>query len=450
MAQTIVQTGVQYMRNNRCPLDGETVQSTYSDLQENLTMTGAATTEKGFMYGGMMVAVINDSYTAYNGPYYISYTNVNNQISYQATRLRLKSESDEELYMLLHQPEYTSPSMSVQFLSPITHELTTVSNKTTVYEDVEIGTIFTPGIQINWPERTSTQIGTRAASAQQDPTKIDNYLLGYSYGVQQNGITFDLLGNRTTTYELASIHKYNSITVNSTNPITVFDKINVKYLHSSYMFYQQLYDGGRFEYAYGKGSTSWSLGGTYEMPTQRYIITGKYRYYWGLSDAVPSSKEELVAWGNSGLLNSTDIELGTTTSHIVGDKGKNCKHFWVAFPSMYALSPYNSDIRVCCHQPDGVEFDLVSPDQNMKCKKLMVSCGNESMVDEYNVAFFDFEWPIGNPNSIISFTVIPAEAVHIIYTMTAEDGEAVSNEAGTMTLRTESSNNMIYDDTIFA
>ena len=56
------------------------------------------------------------------------------------------------LYYMLEQPKYTKPNINVQFLSAANNsELTTISNYETIHEDVEIGTLFTAGIKINWP-----------------------------------------------------------------------------------------------------------------------------------------------------------------------------------------------------------------------------------------------------------------------------------------------------------
>lgn len=447
MAATQVQCGVTNNRINREPLDNETVLYSYADLIERIQPNGAASTKKGFFYGGLITSVINDENASYNGPWYISYEVSGSQIAYHASRISTKEESDAELYMLLHQPEYTKPRMSVQFRSAVNNELTRAQN-TDVYEDVEIGTTFTPSLKVNWPVRTASDLtGTRMRIQNPTPQNIEGvWELGYSYGLNQ--IVAKSNGASKSFKTLDGEHTFNAITVTDETPINAVSDIRVDYKKSSYMYYPQLFAGRRYEVAYGAGDTAWFDAGSYMMPCSKYVVTGRYRYYWGFSDKVPSTIEEVKA-GRSALLNSTKYELGTVTSDAVAD-GKDKLVFWVAYPSMYSISPYDSSTRVNVMYPDGLEFDLITPDQNMKAKKLNIPLGNSaSLKDDYTIAYSEFECPIGNANALVSFSIIPTEFVDAVFSISTEDGTDYVDEFGLKTFRTESSNNMIIDDVVF-
>ena len=149
------------------------------------------------------------------------------------------------------------------------------------------------------------------------------------------------------------------------------------------------------------------------------------------------------------MLNSSNFANGTTTSTLVG-KDYNCKSFWIAFPPEFALVSFTNDIRIQLEQPDGTCFDLVSETQKMKLKKMTVHLGDNSTIKEYNVAFFNFEWPIGNKSAIISFRIVPAEEVKIVNIINLENEVNILTESQDNILRTESSNNVIYDDDVFS
>ena len=153
--------------------------------------------------------------------------------------------------------------------------------------------------------------------------------------------------------------------------------------------------------------------------------------------------------GNSGLLNNTKFLNGTTTSCVVGD-GYDKTYFWVAFPSMYGITEYNENFKVLLEQVDGLMFDLISHNQNMSLKHMSVKLGDSDVVDQYKVAFFKFENPIGNQSSVVSFRILPEEAINYVYTMTDENDKAFELEGESIdTLRTETSNNIIYEEEIF-
>ena len=340
--------------------------------------------------------------------------------------------------------------MTVQFLSATNNtDLTTVSEAATIYEDIEIMSYFTPGFKINWPKRTlDNESGTRAYDAVCNPSK-PNELLGYSYGVAQNGISFKCLGKPKTAYSIDTLISFPSYQVTTESAYTVFENLQVSYLPASRMYYPQFYNRHRFEFSDGEGNTAWFGNGIYIPKTTKYVVNARWKYYWGLTDTVPETEEELKS-KKSGFLNNSAFKNGTTTSTLVGED-YNCKSFWVAFPPEFALVTFNNDIRIQLEQPDGTAFDLVSETQKMKLKKMTVHLGDNYTIKEYNVAFFNFEWPIGNKSAIISFRIVPAEEVKIIYNMNLEDGLHISVEYDEESvLRTESSNNIIYDDDVFS
>lgn len=444
--------GIKNWRIYREPIDGEAVHLSYQEIKDRLITNEAGNgTTLGTFYGGLITSVTSDSNDAYNGPWYISYDIVNNRVSYLAERIPLRSEIDFELYSVLEKPKYTKPEMTVQFLSATNGDLTTVSEAPVIYEDIEVMSSFIPGIKINWPTRTQdNENGTRAYDAVCDPSK-PNELLGYSYGIAPNGIAFDLLGVHNVAYY--NIDKDNSISFTSYKVIkegeyVVFDNLQISYLPASYMYYPQLYNNGRYEFSDGEGNTAWFGNGVYIPNTTKYVVNAKWKYYWGLSDEVPETEEQLKS-KKSGFLNNSTFVNGTTTSTLVGED-YNCKSFWIAFPPEFALVTFENDIRIKLELPDGTFFDLVSETQKMKLKKMNIHLGDNTTIKEYNVAFFTFEWPIGNKSAIISFKIVHAEEVNIVYKMNFEDGVNILTEYETDTLRTESSNNIIYDDDVFS
>ena len=56
-----VQTGVQYVRINRAPLDSEAVMNTFSDLLNRVEKNGVSGTKAGSFYAGMYTSVVGDT-----------------------------------------------------------------------------------------------------------------------------------------------------------------------------------------------------------------------------------------------------------------------------------------------------------------------------------------------------------------------------------------------------
>ena len=97
-----VQTGVQYVRIHRAPLDNEEVLNTFSELQDKVEQKGNCETKSGSFYAGLYTAVIDDNNASYNGPYYISYTKTGGIgaeiISYTYDKIVRESDLEENIF----------------------------------------------------------------------------------------------------------------------------------------------------------------------------------------------------------------------------------------------------------------------------------------------------------------------------------------------------------------
>ena len=448
MAATQVQCGVTNNRINREPIDSESVVYSYSNLADKLSA------RSGFIYGGLITSVINDEEKEKNGPWYISY-NKDVLNSYTADRIVLQSENNTTIYAMLDKSKYTKPEISFDFYSPVKDDYI-VAATDVITEEIEIGSYFTPKFKTIWPARTVSQIGTRMGITNLDPSKIDgNYLLGYSYGVNGNGIHYNYINSsgietvgssNKLDYEIAAT----KLTITDEKDYNVFSNLNVSYQKASYMYYQQLYDIKKYEYSYGEKNTAWFNEGTY-ISNAKYILKGRYRYYYGFSDTVPMSKEDLQK-GYTHLLNPTSVETGTMTTMVVRKENSDKKVFWIAYPTNYGIVNFNDEFKIPITQPDGISFDLISGWQNMKRKILTFPLGsnNTDFVRDYYVVYSEMEFPIGNPSATISFKILPDEIIDYIINITFEDSSPWSPEEDIdKVFVKESSNNIIIDNEIW-
>ena len=216
------------------------------------------------------------------------------------------------------------------------------------------------------------------------------------------------------------------------------------------MYYQQLYDIKKYEYSYGEKNTAWFNKGTY-ISNAKYVLKGRYRYYYGFSDTVPMSKEDLQK-GYTHLLNPTSVETGTMTTMVVRKENSDKKVFWIAYPTNYGIVNFNDEFKIPITQPDGISFDLISGWQNMKRKILTFPLGsnNTDFVRDYYVVYSEMEFPIGNPSATISFKILPDEIIDYIINITFEDSSPWSPEEDIdKVFVKESSNNIIIDDEIW-
>lgn len=438
------QANYYFDRGNPEPLDSSMLYEKYSDLKKEIDKN-----ETSIAFAGMYTAIEsgNISYTSDNGPYYINSKKQPERISLKSEVTSYIAYTNNRVSYMLERPKYTKPNINVQFSSAANGgNLTYITTSSEIHEDVEIGTSFTPGIKINWPIRTlDNKEGTR--SFYEDGQIIDkpnNELLGYSYGLNE-GIKFkffDFPNPVTSTYldTIITIDGFGTYTINNEADTIVFDNVYISYNKASYMYYPQLYKNGVYETSLGEGNTAWFGYGSYEPKPQKYTVTGKYRYYWGFSNTVPNSKEDLQN-GYTGLLNKSDDENGTITSCVVGD-GYDKQHFWVAYPSKYGISSYDDNFSILVEQPDGVMFDLVTNNQNMSLKNINITLGNSSITEPYSIAFFNFENPIGSKNYKISFKILPARTKYI--TLDGIDGVLVDDEGKVFV--TEEFNSIIFDE----
>ena len=444
------QANYYFDRGNPEPLDSSMLYNSYSDLKAEI-----AKNEKSIVFAGMYTAVEGNS-NKDNGPYYINSNKEPERIllkseaesSYNITYKNMLSyvaKTNAMLYYMLEQPKYTKPNITVQFLSATNEsQLTSILNSETIYEDVEIGTYFTSGIQINWPERRlDNENGTRAYDKIGTPDK-PNELLGYSYGVNGiNGISFKFKGVNKTTSTLDDTIPFGSYYVNSENSITLFSDISISYLESSYMYYPQFYKNKKYDIAHGENDTKWFDKGVCKPKTQQYIVTGKYRYYWGFSNVLPKSKTDLQK-GNTGLLNNTSFSNGTTTSCVVGD-GYDKTYFYVAFPgNYYDITEYSDNYQILLEQIDGLVFDLIGHNQQMSSVIIPVTLANSTNTEPYKIAYLNFEYPIGNKSSVVSFRISPKQVSNYIYNMSDDNNNVFALDSKTSyTLKTE-----FYNDTL--
>lgn len=430
------QYGIKNWRIYREPIDGEAVHLTYQEIKDRLITNEAGDgTTLGTFYGGLITSVTSDANAAYNGPWYISY-NVHfdaeknkNVVSYSAERIPLKSEIDRILYAILDRPKYTKPKITVQFLSAVNGEYTTVSQAQTISEDVEIMSSFTPALKINWPARTEdNENGTRAENGIGTPDK-PNYLLGYSYGVDENagGILYNYLGSSYTAYSLDILDhpiQFSTYKVTAEGEYVIFDDLKISYLEASYMYYPQLCNIGSYEISYGEGNTMWFGKGIYIPDTVKYVVNAKWKYYWGLTDKVPGNEEQLKS-KDSGFLNNSNLTGGTITSTKVGE-GYNCKSFWIAYPVEYGLANFNGSVKIQVEKPDGTCFDLISISDKHKIqtKTLNVTLPDNTK-KQYIVDFIDDLTPIGNKYAIISFKIVPSGEVEKVTQISLENGSDI-------------------------
>ena len=328
---------------------------------------------------------------------------------------------DIVLSSLLTQPEYTRPNITVKY----SHS-----------GNIEIGTYITPTITLEWPERTEHTNGTRAYTLENGPT-MPNCLLGYSYGIKSIQISYNngskfkyskysytYTGNGLNTYGL-----YTPLECNMTacyildeGVYYLFKDLEVSYLASSYMYFQQLYDKGVYVYAYGLPPKNWIETGyaTINGGKNNYV-TGGLQFYYGFSGDTMNpdnnlpldiTKNSYKGWLPASF--SPSIKEVQTTALGSINAAKYC--FWIAYPDTddindtitnkhYKLIANSDKFKIEVLMKDGMNFDLVSPDQPLKSTTANVQIGNMNKTIRYKIAYVDFQNPIGNVNNILKFTI---------------------------------------------
>ena len=348
------------------------------------------------------------------------------------------------LSSLLTQPKYTRPDIKVQYkLSTGGFSSATSGNYA---ETVELGTYFYPEFRVVWPTRTqSNASGTRAYDAVCDSSK-PNYLLGYSYGVVPSEdssnpgiyISYNDGGGIESTIPNAcnkTLYAYALDTIyrGATSPCyilgettyTLFNNLQVSYLPLSYMYFQQLYEKGVYVHAMGLPPKEWISGGMSKLGANS--VTGKLKYFWGFSgDSMnpgnnhPKDRATLRAQKSGWLsVSNTATEVQINTGEIgTTNASKYC--LWIAYPDSddsvsnaiitnkhYKLVANSNKFKIEVLMKDGMNFDLVSPDQPVKSSYLDIYLGNSKYTTRYKIAYIDFQKPIGNVNNVIKFSIAP-------------------------------------------
>lgn len=351
---------------------------------------------------------------------------------------------DIVLSSLLTQPEYTRPNIKAQYkLSTGAFTTATASNYT---ETVELGTYFYPEFKIIWPTRTETNTtGTRAYDTVCDSSK-PNYLLGYSYGIFPGdgssnpgvSISYNDGGGFESTIPTAcdkTLYAYALDTVyrGATTPCyilgentyTLFNNLQVSYLPFSYMYFQQLYEKGVYVHAMGLPPKEWLSGGVSKLGAN--YAAGRLKYFWGFSgDSMnpgnnhPKDRAALRAQKSGWLsISNTPTEVPINTGEIGSvNASKYC--LWIAYPDSddsitnaiitnkhYKLVANSDKFKIEVLMKDGMNFDLVSPDQPIKSAYLDIYLGNSKYTTRYKIAYIDFQKPIGNVNNVLKFSIAP-------------------------------------------
>ena len=361
-----------------------------------------------------------------NGNSYF-HDNIYGPVSYTYVKSLGESATlDIVLSSLLTQPEYTRPNITVKY----SHS-----------GNIEIGTYITPTITLEWPERSEHTNGTRAYTLE-NGSNMPNYLLGYSYGIKSIQISYNngskfkyskyfytYTGNGLNTYGLDTPLECNMTAcyILDEGKYYLFKDLEVSYLASSYMYFQQLYDKGVYVYAYGLPPKNWIETGyaTINGDKNNYV-TGGLQFYYGFSGDTMNpdnnlpldiTKNSYKGWLPSSF--SSSIKEVQTTALGSINAAKYC--FWIAYPDTddtntddindtitnkhYRLIANSDKFKIEVLMKDGMNFDLVSPDQPLKSTTINVQIGNMNKTIQYKIAYVDFQNPIGNVNNILKFTI---------------------------------------------
>lgn len=378
-----------------------------------------------------------------NGSSYF-HDNIYGPISYTyVSSLGDSASLDIVLSSLLKQPEYTRPDIKVQYKLSTGDFVEATSDD--YIETVELGTYFYPEFKVVWPTRTADdENGTRAYDAVCNPSK-PNELLGYSYGVVPGGsssnpgiyISYNDGGGieatiptacNKTLYAYALDKAYRGATspcyILGETTYTVFSNLQVSYLPFSYMYFPQLYTNGAYVHSIGTAPKEWLNGGVSKLGAN--YVEGKLKYFWGFSgDSMnpgnnhPKDRTALRAQKEGWLPNSNSTEEIQINTGEIGDVNASKYCFWVAFPDSddstnnitgkhYKLVDNPDKFKIEVLMKDGMNFDLVSPDQPLKSSYLTTYLGNSKYTTRYKIAYIDFEHPIGNANDVLKFSIAPS------------------------------------------
>ena len=384
-----------------------------------------------------------------NGNSYF-HNNIYGPVSYTyVSSLGETATLDIVLSSLLTQPKYTRPNIKVQYklstginsyYNLSTGEYMSTNSNAYCVDTVEIGAYFYPKFKVVWPTRKENLNGTRAYNLECNPS-TPSYLLGYSYGVVSNGISIrynngggfentnpNACNSTYTAYKLDTLHS--EITspcyILGETTYTLFSNLQVSYLPFSYMYFQQLYEKGVYVHAIGLPPTEWLNGGVSRLGG--FKVEGKLKYFWGFSgDSInqgknhPKDRTTLIAQKYGWLpASNTTTEVQINTGEIgATNASKYC--LWIAYPDSddstnssntiknkhYKLVANSDKFKIEVLMKDGMNFDLISPDQPVKSSYLNIYLGNSKYTTRYKIAYIDFQKPIGNINNVLKFSIAP-------------------------------------------
>ena len=321
---------------------------------------------------------------------------------------------------------------------------------------IEVGSHIHTGVSVRW-DYDQYNGRQNLSYVFMDPSELpshDQSWIGLSYGFVDNGIHYQLIDPDTLTLsEVRSCDESDLPIVNSST--CAFDKHgtytlarldSVDYRECSYKYYPQLFNIGVYKVSNGAGDYAWYPGGTATFGDNEQITDVKYKYWYGLSDVLPSNRDLLDAFGQSGWLEFPEKGKSIEQTFTVGN-GYNKKIMWMAYPkNLYAMVPWSDTYKIKLRQPDGIEFDLMSGWQTMKRMSVTVECGNSKLPVEYWVAYCEFESQLGNPYAEISFRIAAADLPDLIYIMNEDNEHMRAGEDGSSYLITENVDNVDDND----
>ena len=322
-----------------------------------------------------------------------------------------------------------------------------------LHSTIEVGSSINAGINIKWDYDL---YGGKQNLAYTfiDPSELPDHnqaWIGLSYGVADNGIHYQLIDPDTLTLSLVQtcnesdlpVVTYKKCMFKFAGSYTLARLDSVDYKECSYKYYPQLFDIGVYKVSKGKGDSAWYSGGTFEYgQDHRQYADVKYKFWYGLSNYLPTNRNQLDAFGTWDWLEFPTKESSTEKTFNVGN-GYDKKIMWMAYPrNLYAMTPWSGDYKIKLRQPDGIEFDLMSGWQTMKRIPVTVNCGNSEMPVEYWVAYCEFESQLGNPSAEISFRISSADLPDMIYIMYENDEHVKVGDDNSSYLITENVDNV--------
>ena len=356
---------------------------------------------------------------------------------------------DQIVHALLDEAVYYRPTIRWKYLDAEngTQWIDSYSSPTdALYSQIEVGSYVNAGVSIRWDYDSDTgkQNLTYIATNPGDLPGHNQGWIGLSYGVANNGIRYQIIDPATLTLSSTLTCNETQLPVrsgecffNTAGSYTLARLDSVAYRECSYKYYPQLFDIDIYKVSKGRGDFAWYSGGTVNFGDDyKQYVDVRYKFWYGLSDILPKDRDQLNAYGESDWLEFPDRESSTEKVFTVGN-GYDKKILWIAYPkNLYAIAPWSENYKVMLHQPDGIEFDLMSGWQTMKRMLMTIDCGNAvdhggtGISVEYWVAYCEFQSQIGNPSASIGFKILAANLPDVIYMMYEDDTHITALKAG--------------------